>query len=403
MNFFLSAPLQESNGIKVRGSGKGIRMNRLNDIQKMITDLVERNKERYGLKNVSALVNSTIGGQIGNNSGPAPNNLQPGQVANSQSKAPEDHQMLKANESSDDELLSPRIITPSTNKASSEQCVVLEVDDGDDADIISLMIDSEVPSNFEICNTDQLPGNQPFLSIYTSFSKVFRAKITTAKQFTAQFDYLIQSLFVKLRRLTPCALAGLRFKVDASNEADIIQITMIGTVVGIRTLNDSLVCRNGLSLYLPTYVYQGKKSRFSNADGELVFDNDEEACEKIEIPSTISSVFELSNRGGSNHTINTHNGKQNFDLINLFFFSRKSCLRRAHNPELHTEMSDHQVHRKPDVSVYPRSYQHPRVQWTERIPDQLLERSTSYGSNAHRRFGWQRTGRHEHHAAGADA
>ena len=264
-------------------------MNRLNDIQKMITDLVERNKERYGLKNVAALLNPppiVTGNSLNNNLQPTKANSQPS----------EDQAKLKKNDTPDDELISPRIITPPTSKQSSEQCVVLEVDDGDEADIISLMIDSEVPPNFEICNTDQLPGIQPFLPIYTSFAKVFRAKITSAKQFTAQFDYLIQSLFVKLRRLTPCALAGLRFKVDASNEADIIQITMIGTLVGIRSLNESLVCRNGMSLYLPTHCYQDKKSRLSS-DGELVFENDEEACEKIEIPSTISSVLELSNRG----------------------------------------------------------------------------------------------------------
>ena len=291
-DFLSAAPLQESNGIRVKGSSKGIRMNRLNDIQKMITDLVENNKERYGLKNISALMNPPIGQLSGNS--PHQQSLQP---AKANSQQPDDHQTLKVNEGSDDELLSPRIITPSTNKPPSE-CVVhvLEVDDGDDADIISLMIDSEVPPSFEICNTDHFPGNQQLLSIYTSFAKVFRAKITSAKQFTAQFDYLIQSLFVKLRRLTPCALVGLRFKVDASNEADIIQISMIGTVAGIRSLNDSLVCGNGLSLYLPTHCYQDKRWRPS-CDGDLVFDNDEEACDKVEIPSVISSVGALSNRG----------------------------------------------------------------------------------------------------------
>ena len=362
-------------------------MNRLNDIQKMITDLVERNKERYGLKNISALMNPLI----------SIDNLQPAKP-NSQPKSPDP--TLKVNESSDDELLSPRIITPSTNKQSSEQCVVLEVDDADDADIISLMIDSEVPSNFEICNTDQLPGNQPFLSIYTSFSKVFRAKITSAKQFTAQFDYLIQSLFVKLRRLTPCALAGLRFKVDASNEADIIQIAMIGTVVGIRKLNDSLVCRNGLSLYLPTHCYQEKKSRFSN-DGELVFDTDEEACEKIEIPSAVSSVSALSNRGRLWTIVIV------LRTIPIFLsplpFSRKSCLRRADHPQLHTEMSHCEIYRKFDIPIYSRGHQHPRVQRFEWIPNQFPERSSTDGSYAHCRFGWQCVGGDEHHPAGADA
>lgn len=75
---------------------------------------------------------------------------------------------------------------------------------------------------------------------------------------------------------------------------DVVQISVIGSVVGIKNLNESLVRENGL--YLPTTIYQDKKSQISN-DGELVFDNDEEACEKIEIPATILSVSELSNRG----------------------------------------------------------------------------------------------------------
>lgn len=75
-----------------------------------------------------------------------------------------------------------------------------------------------------------------------------------------------------------------------------MQISIIGTVVGIRNLNESLVCTNGLSLYLPTHCYQDKKSRISN-DHHDVFDNDEETGDKIEIPVTISTVSELSNRG----------------------------------------------------------------------------------------------------------
>lgn len=79
-------------------------------------------------------------------------------------------------------------------------------------------------------------------------------------------------------------------KVDAAIENDIVQITIYGSVVGIRSLNDSLMCKEGF--YLPTHCYQDKKSHISN-DGELVFEN-EETGDKI--PSIISSVSELSFR-----------------------------------------------------------------------------------------------------------
>lgn len=209
--FFLEAlPEPQLIRVKAGSTGKSVRMTRLNDIQKMISDLVERNKERYALTNVQSSFNNAIATNQTNNNNLQPNNTQI--RSNSLTKPPDD-QLLKVNDSSDEELLSPRGITPTTKKSNvSDQCVVLEVDDCDDADIVSLMIDSEVPKCFEICNTDQLPGNEKFLSIYQTFNKIFRVKIINAKQFSAQFDWIIQSLFVKLRRLTPCALAGVRFK-----------------------------------------------------------------------------------------------------------------------------------------------------------------------------------------------
>ena len=78
-------------------------------------------------------------------------------------------------------------------------------------------------------------------------------------------------------------------------------------------------------------------------------------------------------------------------------------MRRADHPEPHTEVSNRQVHRKPDLSVHSRGYEHPRVQRAERLHELLLERGFADGPHAHRRAGWQRAGLDEHYAAGADA
>lgn len=64
------------------------------------------------------------------------------------------------------------------------------------------------------------------------FSQVYRAKLTSIKQFGHQFDWVIQSLFVKFRRLIPCCLTDLKFRVDLP-EADLVQITVVGTAIGI--------------------------------------------------------------------------------------------------------------------------------------------------------------------------
>lgn len=66
-------------------------------------------------------------------------------------------------------------------------------------------------------------------------------------------------------------------------------------------------------------------------------------------------------------------------------------------------MSNRQVHRQPDLPVHSRGDQHSRVQRTEWLSNLVPERGSSNGSNTHRRSGWQCTGRHEHHPAGADA
>ena len=76
-----------------------------------------------------------------------------------------------------------------------ESCVLLEVDDTEDADIISLMIDSDVPKGFDICNSETLPGKESqIMCNLQMFSQVYRTKLASIKQFGHQFDWIIQVL-----------------------------------------------------------------------------------------------------------------------------------------------------------------------------------------------------------------
>ena len=116
---------------------------------------------------------------------------------------------------------------------SNNGCVVLEVDDTEDADIISLMIDSDVPKGYEICNTEIMPGlSVPFACNLQTFTQVYRAKLTAIKQFGQQFDWIIQSLFVKLRRVVPCCLTNLKFRVDLP-EQNLVQVTVVGSALSV--------------------------------------------------------------------------------------------------------------------------------------------------------------------------
>ena len=110
------------------------------------------------------------------------------------------YSLLKADENSfPDEQNIPKIDEISSDrKENKESCVLLEVDDTEDADIISLMIDSELPKGLDICNSECLPGKEnQFMCNLQMFSQVYRTKLTSLKQFGHQFDWIIQVIFLK--------------------------------------------------------------------------------------------------------------------------------------------------------------------------------------------------------------
>ncbi|CAG2160615.1 unnamed protein product [Oppiella nova] len=190
-------------------SGKGIQCSKLNEIQGLIMESIARNREHYNIFT------------SGNN-----NSAQNGvNVIEDKDDDNDD-----SNDAIMDSIFNPKI---DLNNGNKESCVLLEVDDTEDADIISLMIDSDVPKGYEVCNSECLPGMQSQLVCNLQmFSQVYRAKLTSIKQFGHQFDWVIQSLFVKFRRLIPCCLTDLKFRVDLP-EADLVQITVVGTAIGI--------------------------------------------------------------------------------------------------------------------------------------------------------------------------
>lgn len=155
------APLLPPTPPKI-ASGKGILCSKLNEIQALISESINRNRTLYKL---DQRVQTSAGDRV------------------NESKV--DASKALSDESNGDKYLSEH----------KESCVLLEVDDTEDADIISLMIDSDVPRGFDICNSEYLPGKQSqFMSNLQMFSQVYRAKLTSHKQFGHQFDWIIQVL-----------------------------------------------------------------------------------------------------------------------------------------------------------------------------------------------------------------
>lgn len=115
-----------------------------------------------------------------------------------------------------------------------ENNIVLEVDDNEDADIIALLIDSDVPKGYTICNSETVPSmHQSEIYSINMFTQVTRAKLAAMDQFALQFERVLQALYVKLRRSLPCFLSNLNFVVDLP-EAHVVQISVTGCLLGLR-------------------------------------------------------------------------------------------------------------------------------------------------------------------------
>ncbi|XP_076763814.1 C2 domain-containing protein 5 isoform X1 [Xylocopa sonorina] len=114
---------------------------------------------------------------------------------------------------------------------------VLEVDDIEDMDRISLLMDDRPPEDFHVVNTQTIPGldDLEIVRNLQMFTQISRTKIP-AGQFASMpskyFTRLLQSVYFKLRRMIPCALCDMQFKL-ALPEPDEIQFTVIGMALGL--------------------------------------------------------------------------------------------------------------------------------------------------------------------------
>lgn len=114
---------------------------------------------------------------------------------------------------------------------------VLEVDDVEDMDRISLLIDERPPDDFHVVNTQTIPGldDLEIVRNLQMFTQVTRAKIPSGQLTTGPSKHLarlLQTVCFKLRRMVPCALCDMQFKV-ALPEQDEIQLSVVGMALGL--------------------------------------------------------------------------------------------------------------------------------------------------------------------------
>lgn len=96
---------------------------------------------------------------------------------------------------------------------------MLEVDDVEDLEIISLLMEQCPPDGFHVVNTQTVPGLHDLEVVRNlqMFTQIWRAKLSLNQQgtnFPRHFQRLLQTIYFKLRTMIPCAICDLKFRLD---------------------------------------------------------------------------------------------------------------------------------------------------------------------------------------------
>lgn len=156
-------------------------------------------------------------------------------------------------EESEDEM--PEIDLGAGNK---DACV-MEIDDMEEADKVSMLMESRPPDGFHVVNTQTIPGLEDLEIVRNlqMFTQLWRAKIPAGQPASVSTKYfgrllqvgdrdlslrirdlilngfiILQSVYFKLRKMVPCALCDLQFKVELP-EPDEIQLSVVGMALGL--------------------------------------------------------------------------------------------------------------------------------------------------------------------------
>lgn len=166
-------------------------------------------------------------------------------------------------DTSDDE----RVALDKSHPSKHDACLV-ELDDAEDA-AMGVLREPHMPEGFAMCNTEVMPGMDGFCCNLQLFMQTYRAKlfpgVHPSRILSQHFDHIIQSLFVKLRKLVPCCLASLSFHIELPDQ-DELQVAVVGTAV---SLDDHAVEAQTSAKPKPI-------SASTDGDQELIFRMDEE-------------------------------------------------------------------------------------------------------------------------------
>jgi len=129
------------------------------------------------------------------------------------------------------------------------------MDDPEDAEVLRLLMQEKIPDGFHVVSTESVPGLEDFEVVKNlqMFTQIYRAKLNPPYNLQKHFVRLLQSIYFKLRRMVPCALCDLQFRIDVP-EPDEIQLSVIGMALGLgkKTKKKSLIANKKTGLLLLT-------------------------------------------------------------------------------------------------------------------------------------------------------
>lgn len=182
----------------VAGNAWNVTSEKLNELQKTITNAVEKNREVYQLVNFQ-----------------------------------QDNFELKKHFSDNEESDNEEKLDYAYGK---KQPCILEIDDIQDLELFTMLMEQSTPNGIQIVNAENVPGHDSVLANvknFQMFTQVWRTKIASSHQsnsnFSRQFQNLLQSIFFKLRGAVPCIISEINFQLDLPT--DEIQLLITGMVL----------------------------------------------------------------------------------------------------------------------------------------------------------------------------
>ncbi|GLD96682.1 hypothetical protein PINS_up005365 [Pythium insidiosum] len=141
----------------------------------------------------------------------------------------------------------------------SKDTFVLEIDDETDEDLMSALLEQELPEGISICNTDRMTGDfKPGANVHliVSMKRVEwdedRMRDTRLNELlSVVFKDLFASLVFKIRPYAPCAICGLKTRLAVASET-MIEVVLIGMALleHVESPLDTMLAEAALSLDL---------------------------------------------------------------------------------------------------------------------------------------------------------